>query len=162
MLLPGQRVLLAKCSQVITPEHETLLVLTSFPYLQNPSWKNALESQAGLNKYLNKQSTGVPASGQQFSCQNCRALSSCTARAVQQGPGIKSVHTSVMVEEREQHTCLIWLWTGSQPACPETAAHVSWEQLIQQGELEPGGHRMGGHPTSPFCLKGLWSLLLCP
>lgn len=113
-----------------------------------------MESQAGLNKYLNKHSTGVPAAGQQFSCQNCTALSSCTARAVQQGPGIKNVHTSIMVEEREQHTCLIWFWTGFQPANPKTAAHVCWEQLARQGELEPGGHRMGDTQSVPSASRG--------
>lgn len=70
----GQRVLLAKYSHVITPEHEILPELTYFYHLQHPSCKIALESQAGLNKYLNKQSTGVQASGQQFSLSKLQIL----------------------------------------------------------------------------------------
>lgn len=65
----GQRVLLAKYSH-----HEILPELTYFYHLQHPSCKNALESQAGLNKYLNKQSTGVQASGQQFSLSKLQIL----------------------------------------------------------------------------------------
>lgn len=85
--------------------------------------------------------------GSNFPCQNCRSCSSCK-KAVHQGPGIKSVCTSVTVEEREQHACLFWFWTGSQPACPWT--HVAWEQLVLQGELEPGGHQDGETLNRPL------------
>lgn len=145
-----RRYLLAKSSHVITPEHEVLLEVSSFPHLQNLSCKNAPEKSSWFEQIFKQAGhwcSGIWAAI--FLVKTGEFSHLVKQKQFSRGQALKSSAPALLWRRwGSTHTIVLVLnWF------PEHTWPGDWWNLV--------AIRVVRHSSVPFCHTGFWSLL-CP